>query len=156
MARYEFTHVALRVTNLREAEAFYQELYELEVAFREAETPAGWATLPASATWDDAERAKIQLGLTMLYRGGLRLALEAVNSVAAESQLSHVGIHVAGRELSRLSPTAARLGCAIVTDRADALVFDDRWGVRWEINTFPYHDPKRLSTGARLDRWLKV
>jgi hypothetical protein len=46
------------------------------VAFREAETAAGWLTLPTSAGWEDAQRAGIDLGLVMLYRGGLRLALE--------------------------------------------------------------------------------
>jgi hypothetical protein len=52
-----FTHVALRVERLREAEAFYRELVALEVAFREAETAKGWRTLPARAAWEDAEAA---------------------------------------------------------------------------------------------------
>ncbi len=50
-------------------------MFALEVAFREAETPEGWGTLPDSADWDDAERAGFDIGLVMLYRDGFRLAI---------------------------------------------------------------------------------
>jgi catechol 2,3-dioxygenase-like lactoylglutathione lyase family enzyme len=157
MALHSVTHVALRVERLREAETFYRSLFAFEVAFREVETPDGWLTLPTSAGWDDAQRAGIELGLVMLYRGGLRLALEAAAALAAEDgQLSHVGVHVDEDELLRLRGMAADLGCQIVLDRAQALVLDDPFGVRWEINSFPYDDPPSLSTGARTGRWLEL
>lgn len=156
MAVGSVTHVALRVERLREAETFYRSLFALEVAFREAETPDGWWTLPASADWDDARRAGIDLGLVMLYRGGLRLALEAADAVAKDGQLSHVGVFVDEDELTRLRGVAAEFGCQIVLDRAQALTFDDPFGVRWELNSFPYDDPPSLSTGARAGRWLEV
>ncbi len=156
MAMHSVTHLALRVERLRDAEAFYRGLFAMEVAFREAETPDGWWTLPQSAGWDDAERAGIDLGLVMLYRDGIRLALEAADAVAADGQLSHVGVFVDEDELTRLRASAADAGCRIVQDRAQALVFDDPFGVRWELNTFPYDDPPSLSTGARAGRWLEV
>src|SRR5262245_43346721 len=37
MTLHSFTHVALRVEHLRQAEALYRELFALDVAFREAE-----------------------------------------------------------------------------------------------------------------------
>ncbi len=156
MALHSVTHVALRVPRLREAETFYRTLFALEVAFREAETPDGWLTLPESADWDDAERAGIDLGLVMLYRGGLRLALEAAAAVAEDGQLSHLGIFVDEHELERLRGIAADAGCEIVLDRPQALTVDDPFGVRWELNSFPYDDPPSLSTGARAGRWLEV
>jgi catechol 2,3-dioxygenase-like lactoylglutathione lyase family enzyme len=156
MSLHSVTHVALRVERLREAETFYRALFALEVAFREAETPDGWYTLPTSADWDDAQRAGIELGLVMLYRGGLRLALEAADAVAGDGQLSHVGILVDEDELTRLRGVATDVGCHIVLDRAQALVLDDPFGVRWELNSFPYDDPPSLSTGARGGRWLEV
>jgi catechol 2,3-dioxygenase-like lactoylglutathione lyase family enzyme len=153
---HSFTHVALRVERLREAEAFYCTLFALEVAFREAETPDGWGTLPDLADWDDAERAGIQLGLVMLQRDGIRLALEAADTVAQDGQLSHVGVFADEKELERLRQAAATNGCRIVSDRQRGLVFDDPFGVRWELNTFAYDDPRSLSTGARIGRWLNV
>lgn len=157
MALRSFTHVALRVEHLREAEDFYRELFALEVAFREAETPEGWGTLPESADWDDAEQAGIHLGLVMLHRDGLRLALEAADAVAEDGQLSHVGVFVDEEELDRLREAAVDAGCEIVLDqRARALILDDPFGVRWELNAFSYDDPPSLSTGARSGRWLEV
>jgi catechol 2,3-dioxygenase-like lactoylglutathione lyase family enzyme len=156
MSLHSYTHVALRVERLREAETFYRDLFALEVAFREAETPDGWQTLPPSADWDDAERAGINLGLVMLYRDGLRLALEAVDAVADDGRLSHVGVFASEDELDRLRKAALAAGCEVVSDRPLSLVFDDPFGVRWEFNTFPYDDPPSLSTGARTGSWLEI
>jgi hypothetical protein len=91
----------------------------------------------------------------MLQGEILRLALEAADSVAVDGQLSHVGVRVDEAELARLRETAPRLGCEIA-DRPQALVFDDPFGVGWELNTFAYDDPRSQSTGARLERWLGV
>ncbi len=150
------THIALRVERLREAEVFYRELFGLQVAFREAETREGWDTLPAEKSWDDVERAGIELGLVMLYRDAFRLALEAVDSVTKDGQLSHIGVLTDPDELARLRKLVASAGLEVAADREQALVFDDPFGVRWELNTFPYDDPQSLSTGARLGRWLDV
>ncbi len=158
MALHGFTHLALRVQRLRAAEAFYRELFALEVAFREAETPeGGWLTLRASADWDDAEEAGVDLGLVMLYRDGLRLALEAADAVeAVTSRLSHVGVFVDEDEFKRIRAASERLDCEIVNDNQRALVIDDPFGVRWELNSFQYDDPPSLSTGARAGRWLDL
>ena|SRR2546422_6290180 len=150
-------HLALRVERLRAAEAFYCELFALEVAFREAETPEGWQTLPTQAGWAEAEAAGVELDLVMLYRDGFRLALESVDRVSPPGLLSHVGVYADDSELERVRERAEGVGCKIVTfDRERSLVIDDPFGVRWELNTFAYDDPPSLSTGARTGRWLDV
>jgi catechol 2,3-dioxygenase-like lactoylglutathione lyase family enzyme len=156
MALHGFTHLALRVQRLRDAEAFYRELFALEVAFRETETPEGWLTLRASTDWDDVEDAGIDLGLVMLYRDGLRLALEVGDEVADAGRLSHVGVFVDQDEFKRIRAAAEGLGCEIFGDDQRALIIDDPFGVRWELNSFPYEDPSSLSTGARAGRWLDL
>jgi len=132
-----FTHIALIVTPLRQAEEFYRTLFALEVAFREAETADGWYTLPTAAGWDDAQAAGVSLGLCSLHRDAFTLALEA-------------------EELARLRVVAPTLGCQVVQDGQAILVFDDPYGVRWEMTTSSYEDPRRLSTGARMGRWLPI
>jgi catechol 2,3-dioxygenase-like lactoylglutathione lyase family enzyme len=156
MSLRSFTHVALRVVRLREAEAFYSDLFRLEVAWREAETSRGWYTLPESAGWDDATRAGIDPGIVMLYRDGVRLALEAVDRVNEDGQLSHVGLFADEEELQRLRAVGPAAGCDVVLDREAALILDDPFGVRWELNSFDYDDPPRMSTGARSGRWLTL
>jgi hypothetical protein len=44
----------------------------------------------------------------------------------------------------------------VVVDREQALILDDAFGVRWELNTFAYDDPPSMSTGAWIGRWLNV
>jgi len=156
MTASEFTHVALRVEQLRAAEAFYRSLFSLEVAFREAEMADGWRTLPLSADWKDAEQAGVVLGLVMLYRGGFRLALEAADSVSENGRLDHIGVFIEEEDLDGIRGRAAELGCRIVLDRPQALILDDPFDVRWELNSFPYHDPPNLSTGARTGRWVEL
>ncbi len=156
MDTYAVTHIALRVTKLRSAETFYCTLFDLAVAWREAETPDGWRTLPPEKSWDDVHAANIQLGLVMLHRPGFALALEAADEVTNAGQLSHIGVHVDAGELDRLRHDVSRLGCHMVHDHPTTLVFDDPYGVRWEPTTIDYTDPRQYSTGARAGKWLFV
>ncbi len=155
MAYRAFTHIALFITPLRQAEAFYRTLFGLEVAFREAEMADGWYTLPSDAGWDDAESAGIHVGLSILYRDAFTFALEDGPS-GKGGRLSHIGVQVDAQDLERLRTLAPKLGCQVVQNGATILVFDDPYGVRWEMTTSPYDDPRRLSTGARTGRWLDI
>jgi catechol 2,3-dioxygenase-like lactoylglutathione lyase family enzyme len=147
------THVALRVADLRGAEAFYTALFGLQVAFREAEVADGWRTLPEGSGWQDAQAAGISLDLSVLHRDALHLALEgAGEGFVAGGRLSHVGLEVTEVELQRLRQAAPGMGCQIVLDRQGLLVLDDPYGVRWELTTA--YKPR--STGAATGRWLDV
>jgi catechol 2,3-dioxygenase-like lactoylglutathione lyase family enzyme len=150
-----FTHIALVIAPLRQAEEFYRMLFALDVAFRETEVADGWSTLPLDVTWDEAERAGIQVGLCVLHRDAFTLALEAGSS-SGSGRLSHIGIQVDAQDIERLRTLAPTLGCQVVQDRPALLVFDDPYGIRWEVTTSSYDDPRRLSTGARTGRWLNI
>ena len=150
MAGYRsVTHIALNVSPLEKAEGFYRELFHMEVAFREAETPAGWATLPDDAGWAEARAAGIELGLSALSRDSFTLALEAGDS---PQRLSHLGLAFDPAKMDRLRQRARVLNCAVLVDRADLIVFQDRYGVQWEITT----SAALQSSGDRTGRWLDV
>ncbi len=73
---YRFGHVALFVTDLQAAEAFYQETFGMEVLFREAEGDDGyWYTLPPGKGWEDAEGAGVETGMVALQRDELNLPI---------------------------------------------------------------------------------
>ena len=51
-------HIALFVPDLRQAEAFFQSLFDMELLGREAELEDGlWYTLPFDKGWEDAQAA---------------------------------------------------------------------------------------------------
>ncbi len=150
------THIALRVPTLREAEAFYQRLFGLSVAWREAPVGDTWRTLPDGATWDDAETAGIALRLVMLYDRGFALALEASDDATSGGRLSHLGLQVSAEELARLRRVASEMGCTVTVHRAAVAIIDDPYGVRWEVTTDAYDDPPHMSTGARTGNWLDL
>ncbi len=155
MAYHAFTHIALTVTPLRQAEEFYRALFTLDVAFREAEVADGWKTLPPDADWEDADAACIRLGLCSLHRDTFTLALEDGQSTPG-GRLSHIGVQVDAEDLAHLHGHAPAMGCQIALDGPMILVFDDPFGVRWEVTTIPFDDPSRLSSGARAGRWLEI
>jgi catechol 2,3-dioxygenase-like lactoylglutathione lyase family enzyme len=142
------SHLALRVSDLREAADYYRDLLDLDVAFREAETDEGWATLPAETAWDESP---VGLEMVMLHRDGLRLALERVDDVGAPGFLSHVGLEADAGELDRI-----RGRVDPVLDNERIVIFHDRYGVRWELSPADYADPAAMSSGARTGRWLEA
>jgi catechol 2,3-dioxygenase-like lactoylglutathione lyase family enzyme len=150
------THVAIRVQGLREAERYYDRLFGLEVAFREAETVDGWRTLPEDAGWEDAVAAGISLSMCVLTRDSFRLALEEDPTVDTHGVLDHVGLLVEPQDLESLLARVGELGAMIVLERDTLLVLDDRYGLRWEITTSIREDPRTESHGAAQGRWLDL
>ncbi len=149
------SHIALTVADLPEAERYYAELFDLAVAFREVECADGWRTLRAGTGWPEAAAAGYAPGLGVLCGGGLTLALEA-GPGGPSGRLSHVGLLVSTEQLTVLRARLARLGGAVDTERSDLVVFDDRFGVRWEVASAPQPPPERQSAGARRGRWLDL
>ncbi|HEY5986400.1 MAG TPA: VOC family protein [Streptosporangiaceae bacterium] len=152
MAYRGWSHVALAVGALQQAEEFYVRLFGLTVAFREAEAADGWRTLPSHAGWNEARAAGIEPALSSLRRDDIVLALEATEDPRDGGRLSHIGITADGRDLDELRQRASELGCHIVADRADLLVLDDAYGVRWEVTI----NAELTSTGARTGRWFDI
>jgi catechol 2,3-dioxygenase-like lactoylglutathione lyase family enzyme len=152
MAYRCWTHVALAVGQLRQAEEFYARLFGLAVAFREAKTADGWRTLRGGTGWDSAHAAEIEPQLSSLRRDGVGLALEATADERGGSRLSHIGIVADEPDLDELRLRARELGCRIVADREGLLILDDAYGVRWEVST----TAELASTGDRTGRWLDV
>jgi catechol 2,3-dioxygenase-like lactoylglutathione lyase family enzyme len=150
------THVAVRVGDLREAERFYTRLFGLAVAFREAETPDGWATLPDGNGWEEAEAAGISLSMCLLFRNGFRLALGQGRVIDGSGVLDHVGLLVEPAELALLRERALELHTTISVARDTLVVLDDPYGVRWEITTLWRNDPRSDSSGASRGLWLDL
>lgn len=156
MSKMSMTHVAIVIEpeRMQEAEAFYRQLFGMEVAFRETMTPAGWATLPSDVDiWSYAQERNINVGLIMLYHGGLSIDLEARAVPHGIGRFSHTGLHVASDELALIKNRARECNCTKTYDAAHMIVFNDPFGMRWEVTTLAYDKPSALSAGCREGRW---
>lgn len=154
MAYRGIDHIALRVSDLKEAEKYYCALFAAHVLFREAPTADGWRTLPSWAGWADAEAAGFSLQLSVISRDNLQVALFATaENIPAFELLDHVAIEVEVDDLRAVRCSIAALGGAVQTERNGVLIFDDRFGIRWEMTTKP---ADYGNNGEMRGRWLDV
>lgn len=148
------THIALRVQSLPQAERLYQQLFGMQVAYREALAPDGWRTLREGLDWEKAASLGVSPGMTVLHRDAFTLALEAVDEGGAPGILDHIGLLVDETELEATRSHAQEAGCSIVLDTPSLIVVMDSLGVQWEVTTSVQEDPRAGSHGARSGRWL--
>lgn len=150
-----YRHVALFVgEGLREAEAYYRDLFDMEVVVREAPITgqgpdAGqWAQLRDDKGWDEAEVAGVDLGMTALQRGDVILPLFAAEPTG--ERFYAIGLVADAEEIHHI---ADRLTDEMVEARADGwLAFVDRYGFRWQLSdSAPF-----LGAGNTRGLWLDV
>ena len=147
------SHVALNVTSIVDAERYYCGLFALEVAFRDAQHGGRQASLRPGVSWETAIAKGIAPGLSSLFRDGFTLALEQGGVSRDDGHLNHLGLDVDDVELAAIKARLVPHGCATLSERPDLLVFDDRYGVHWELTTHLLPGAS-ASTGSRLGQWL--
>lgn len=147
----EFRHIAILVPDLRTAEAYYQQLFDMEILGRECLLPDGvWYSLPMEKSWEDAEKAGFTIGMLAMQRGAFTLALFPGDP--QPGQLYIVGLNMPVEEIN-----AVRIRLPADTevwqDEADALTFRDQYKIVWQI--YPPGTEFRTS-GETQGRWLEV
>jgi catechol 2,3-dioxygenase-like lactoylglutathione lyase family enzyme len=144
-------HIALVVPDLREAEEYYQSLYQMELIGREAELDDGkWYTLPAGKSWKDAEAAGIELGMLALRKGDIVLAF--FPGPHPSGQVFAIGLALPQAQVAevkkRLPPDAE-----VLLDESEQFNFRDRYGIMWQL--VPPGD-EFLMNGDSAGQWLEL
>ena len=144
-------HIALFVSDLREAEEYYQSLFGMELIGREDELEDGeWYTLPADKGWEDAEEAGIELGMLALRKGGVVLAF--FPGPDPSGQVLAIGIAMPQAQITemrnQLPPDAE-----VIVDQSAQFNFRDRYGILWQV--VPPGD-EFLMNGDSAGRWLEL
>jgi catechol 2,3-dioxygenase-like lactoylglutathione lyase family enzyme len=138
----DVTHVSLRVSDLRAAERYYCDLFELQVAWRDRDGQSMFAS------WEDIDASGGTPAVILLWSGKLRLALghsDGEEVPANRQRLGHVGIQVTEAQLRRIRERVLAAGLEVIASRDDELFdFRDRYGVEWELDTRSYDDPVAL------------
>jgi hypothetical protein len=142
-----YKHVALYASDLRAAEVFYRQAFAAEVLFREAHDADGvWHTLPVKASWEDAERAGIELHMVVLVRDDISLPIFAGASVPRI-----IGLEVAVDEIADMRQRLPR-EAEVLSEGARSFVFSDPFDVEWQVSTTTAF----RSSGEMYGRWLAL
>ena len=145
------SHIALVVPELKAAERYYQELFDMALIGREALLKDGlWYTLPFDKDWADANAAGIELGMLALRKGEFVLAL--FKGEAAQGQVFAIGISMPEEEISRVR---ARLAAdtEVLENSSENLVFRDRYQIIWQISV---PGNKFRTAGDFANRWIDL
>jgi catechol 2,3-dioxygenase-like lactoylglutathione lyase family enzyme len=148
--RVAVRHIALVVPTLREAEAYYRDVFRMELIGREAAGPGGEAHgLPLSKDWTDAEAAGIDVAFVALRRDELVLAL--ARGDVSPGQVLAIGLVMPAQEIAAV---AARLPdqAGVTGDGVTYLEFLDPFGLRWQLGT----DRAFQTAGEITGRWLSL
>ena len=147
----EIRHFAILVPDLREAEIYYQQLFDMNILGRESLLPDGkWYSLPVGKSWEDAARAGYSIGMLALQRGEFTLAL--FPGEPQPGQLYIVGLNMPVDEISAVRDRLPT-GIELWQDEPEALTFRDRHQIVWQI--YPSGTAFRTS-GESQGRWLEV
>ena len=144
-------HIALVVPDLREAESYYQSLFQMELIGREAEMEDGlWYTLPRDKGWEDAEAGGIDLDMLALRKGDIVLALfQGSNPLG---QVFAIGLAMPREQVDEVRKQVSP-EVDVTRDREGHFHFRDRYGILWQL--VPPRD-EFLMNGEVSGRWLEV
>jgi catechol 2,3-dioxygenase-like lactoylglutathione lyase family enzyme len=128
--------ISLRVESLRQAENLYTRLFGLEVVCREGMREDEPYAIPGNLTWEEIASAELSPHRSVLYGEGFRLTLyRSVLESSARGRLDRIGLCLEAGEFRRLWEQIEGLGCQVEEVADEWIVFEDPYGVRWEVAT---------------------
>ena len=145
-------HIALFVSDLREAESFFQQVFDMELLMRETVLDDQlWYTLPIDKSWEDAATAGIELNMIALKRDEFILALFQGNPTPVGTVLE-IGVSM---ELEAIEAVQKRLPetATVVEHEYGDFMFVDPYGYLWHL--WPAGVPFQ-SNGETSGRWLEL
>jgi catechol 2,3-dioxygenase-like lactoylglutathione lyase family enzyme len=144
-------HLAIHVPDLRSAEAYYLEIFDLAVTVREGARarggPGDWAQLPPDKGWAHADAAGIEIGMIALARDEFVLAL--FPGQPSPGQVFAVGVVMS--EMG-IADVASRIpdDTLVLASEPTWLEFIDRHQLHWQLTP----STRFVGAGDSADRWL--
>ncbi len=145
----DYRHVALIVSDLRSAEGFYRDTFDMSVLGRETwgEDGQTYALRPDKG-WGDAADAGVEIQFVALRRDNVVLALIAGDATAG--QVFALGLVTSADEIGRVRRRLADV--VVMADKPDYLEFLDPFGLRWQLTT----SRDFLHAGEIANRWVDI
>jgi len=147
---YALNHIALFVPDLRATEVFYQQVFDMEVLFREASMDDGDYTLPAGTGWEEANQAGIEISVVFLGRGGFVQPIFAGDP--QPGTVLEIGITASQEEIDAVRNRLPDDGALLPHPHGDCS-FADPFGFTWHL--YPPSETL-LSNGELSGAWLDL
>ncbi|WP_435345478.1 VOC family protein [Haloarchaeobius sp. HRN-SO-5] len=128
-------HLVLLVDDVPEGERFYQELFDVDVLFREGTLDGEPGTVPDDRSWPAAQAAGVTPYMSFLGRDEFFLALAAADDGEdGTGRIDHVALAVDDDTLDSIAERARAQGCRVEQTAGHHCFVEDDHGVEWELN----------------------
>ena len=128
-------HVAVRVRNPHQAEAFYRDFFGMSVSYRARRDDDRWQHLPAGYDWDERHTTGIEPDIIRMENGAVSLVIINAGAAAVlmEARVAYISISAPIETLNALRGRALFASYTIQEDNPRAFRFIDPFGVSWQI-----------------------
>lgn len=128
-------HTVLFVADVPNGESFYQELFDMEVLFREGTLDGEAGTVPEQIGWEDAVSKGVSPTMSFLGQDEFFLAVAQDESEGADRRVDHIALAVDEQTFESVTERAEGLGCVVERNAPHHRTFEDAHGFEWELNT---------------------
>lgn len=130
-------HLVLLVDDVPAGEAFYRDLFDMEVSFREGALDGTPGTVPEGVAWDDAIAEGVTPSMSFLGRDDFFLAVARADGEASGGRVDHVALAVDDAAFESITARAEDMGCAVRRNASHHRIIRDEFGFEWELNARP-------------------
>ena len=130
-------HVAIRVADVRRAEAFYHDFFEMDVVLRARRFHDNWEVLPSTFDYNEGLTTGYYPEIIHLRNGVLKIVLVNAGrgAVINEHRVEHVGLRVPQATLTAIRGVALVRNFSVEQDDRQAFRFTDPYGITWHLAT---------------------
>lgn len=130
-------HLVLLVDDIPEEEAYYRELFSMEVLFREGALDGTPGTVPEDVGWDEALSKGVTPYMSFLGRDDFFLAVASADQETTTGRVDHVALAVDESAFESITERAEALGCNVEQNAPHHRILQDKLGFEWELNAKP-------------------
>lgn len=128
-------HVAVRVRDMRRAEAFYQDFFGMSVIYRAYQDQDRWHHFDADFDWIESISTGVAPEIVRLENGAIAILLINVGggAVMHEQRVAYISVSVPMETLNALRGRVLFSSFTLQEDSSHAFRFVDPFGLTWQI-----------------------
>jgi catechol 2,3-dioxygenase-like lactoylglutathione lyase family enzyme len=135
MSFHGLHHLVLPVNSVPDGEQFYQDLFDMEVLFREGTLNDNRGTVPKNVSWEDAISTDVTPYRSVLRRDDFVLAVAETTTDSFAGRFDQIALAVDRSDAESVADRASAVGCSVSRQNASQQIFiEDPYDIKWELN----------------------